>query len=158
MCYYTCPGEVPHDAQRSNPCTLAAYDPLGQHTAAPRSKFRRDDGTLLDPFIRTETPKKHAPPRHPRIGRARACTCRSELVALLVDLCPARSDACRGWKALGGDVGRRGRSGAAPAGEGSHLSSRDAVRTRVRAGLLVWLVHLVVGANALQLSRPVGPT
>ena len=120
MCYYTCPGEVPHDAQRSNPCTLAAYDPLGQHTAAPRSKFRRDDGTLLDPFIRTETPKKHAPPRHPRIGRARAYL--SKRVGSL-----ARGHLPRTFRRLSGveSVGRRRWEarplGGSPAGGGITL-------------------------------------
>ena len=58
---------------------------------------------------------------------------------------------------MGSDVGRR-MLRAARGGKEPHLSCQRSHWMRALTGLLLWLVHLVVGANALQLSRPVGPT
>ena len=55
---------------------------------------------------------------------------------MLVDLCPARSDAWRGWKASGGDVGRRQARGQPP--RSTDHAYRAATRNRRERGRVCW--------------------
>lgn len=55
---------------------------------------------------------------------------------MLVDLCPARSDAWRGWKASGGDVGRRQARGQPR--RGRDHTYRAATRNRRERGRVCW--------------------